>query len=176
MLIGQKEQFAIECQIEQITHQEVLWIFGRFRFWAKKDPIGDWEDVVDLRGCRHWMEDFVKYPQDRFEPELIGKSKEEIFHLLFDSFMPISNRLDTGRKPPFKGVETRFHISHLGMSSFDHFDVLLVESKGEQRILWRDAHDMEIKEAFLPPGEVQRLAKEFCEWFDEQETTEQHFT
>jgi hypothetical protein len=57
------------------------------------------------------------------------------------------------------------------MSSFDRCDILLIEDEIQQRLLWRTADDLEIKEAFLPAGEMQRVAEDFYQWFKKQERT-----
>lgn len=164
MVVGNKSRFAIACEIEYLIDNHVL---GRFQFWVEEKPIGDWDDLAYLLGCANGLYEFVKLPKNRFELELENKSKEEVFFLLFDSFMPAATEEDV--EPPFEGTERRFHISYLGMSSFiDRFDVLLIETECEQRILWRDAKDQVMHEAILPANEIQAVAIEFCRWFASQ--------
>lgn len=159
MIVGQPKDFAIEWEVVRSVDN---WVFGHFRFWTQGEAIGDWDDLVDLKGCRKWLHSFVTTPQNRFELEICNLSKEVIFNLLFDSIMPVIAGSQTNLNPPIENIETRFHISYVGMSSFDHFDILLLETLDWQRLLWRNAHDMLIKEIYLPPQQIQKVAEQFC--------------
>lgn len=159
MVVGHLDDFAIEWEIVESVD---TWLLGHIRFWVQGQELGDWDDLADLKGCRNWLYSFAHTPQNRFEAALGLLHKEAIFSLLFDSVMPVIAGSATSAYPPFPNVETRFHISYLGMSSFDHFDILLLESSEWQRILWRNAHDMIVKEAYLLPQTIQKMVKQFC--------------
>jgi hypothetical protein len=133
------------------------WIIGHIRFWARAQSIGNWDDYAALDGCAYWLGEFVTRAERRFEPDLLGKSKDEVFHILYDSFM---GRL-TGREP-YVDTYGRFNISRLGMSSFDKYVVLLIEEPQQQRLVWQSSDDYVVKEALLPSGEMQRVAHAFC--------------
>jgi hypothetical protein len=64
-------------------------------------------------------------------------------------------------------LERRFQISHLGMSSFDRFDVLLLDSgDATQRLIWRDARAGVICEVRVYPDEMKAAALAFAEWIE----------
>lgn len=165
MIIGDQHRFAIESEIEELT--ENGWLLGHFRFWVLGEPVGNWDDYTDLKGCAYWLRNFIDVLEDRNESDLVGKSKEEVFRLLYDSVMGSGEQSNV--EPPFEHILSRFHISHLGMSSFDRFDILLIETDTQQHLLWRSADDLEIKEAWLSAGEMQRIAERFYQWFKAQE-------
>jgi hypothetical protein len=159
MQVGHQSQFAIEWEIDEVNPP---WIIGHIRFWAHDQPIGNWDDFTSLNGCANWLCVFASEPENRFEPDLLSRSKEEIFHLLYASFMYDLAMGSRGGEEPFEGTYRRFNISHLGMSSFDRYVVLLVEEPQRQRLVWQSSEDYLVKEAMLPSGEMQRVAQEFC--------------
>ncbi len=120
MIVGNPDRFAIEALIDGV---EGGWILGRLRFWLGNMPVGNWEDVVDLNGCVGWLRDFYHNPRNRFEPELDGLLPEDVFAKCYDPVM-------AGAAPnagQIMNAYSRFHISYLGMSSFERFDLLLLK-------------------------------------------------
>lgn len=165
MIIGSLKSFAIECEI--VEWVDTTWVFGHLRFWLGGSPIGDWEDWTSLKDCIAWFRDFIDNPENRFEPVLKDKPKEEIFRLLYNSVMNVQDPI----LPPFEQVYKRFHISHLGMSAFaDYVVLLLLEEPHCQRVIWKKIAEPMIHEVVLPPGELQHVGEEFYQWFQEQET------
>jgi hypothetical protein len=68
---------------------------------------------------------------------------------------------------PFQDAFARFHISHIGMSSFEEFDILLLyDAHGGERCLWRRVGATTIAECKLWRNEMEAVAKEFCEAFE----------
>jgi hypothetical protein len=169
MIFGNKKKFAIECKIVSNIDS---WILGNFRFWILQQNVGDFNDSTDLRGCYNWLKDFVENPRDRFESNLMHMSAKEVFYLLYDSYMPTGLHYDPMKREPFKDTHGRFYISYLGMSSFDKFDILLIENNTQQRILWRDSDDLIIHDASLHARTVQHIAKQFCQWFSREQGIE----
>jgi hypothetical protein len=157
ILAGDNPPLAMEAEIDEVAEG---WTWGRFRMWVQGQSIGNWEDTADLGGVVRWIRDLIDNPRLRRESALDGRSKEEIFRLIYDPVMARTAR--PGIKPPIEDAYTRFHIAHIGMSSFDAYDVLLLEeATGQQRLLWR-LRDGDIQEAYLPPREMERVAGEFC--------------
>lgn len=165
MLIGNPEVFAIEYEIVMWAGQP--WAFGRFQFWCNHRSIGDWDDdSVDVKACARHFRAFVNYPVNRFEPDLVGKSKDDIFPFLYE---PVMNRRPSVIEP-FPSVYPRFFITQLGMSAFVELAaMLLIEEPDRQRLIWRALADPTIHEAILPPGEMQRVGAEFCKQFQAHE-------
>jgi hypothetical protein len=81
MIVGNTERFAIEARIDGV---EAGWTLGRLRFWLCSLPVGNWDDVVDLKGCVGWLRDFYENPRNRFEPGLFGLSREGVFAQCYD--------------------------------------------------------------------------------------------
>jgi len=162
VLVGDSQRFAIEAEIETVMDG---WVFGHFRFWAGGNAIGDWEDFTDLRGCLAWLRDFIGNARDRTAPDLLRRPAEELFLAIFDPEMP--RFWDVPRPvPPATRVTdafSRFHISHIGMSSFENYGLLLLkDGSGHERLLWAYNRDPKVREVFLEANEMEAVAREFC--------------
>jgi hypothetical protein len=162
MLFGNRDVFAIETSIiERIDG----WVLGVFLFWIRSMSIGNPDDHTDLKGCLGWLRDFVQHPQRRFEPILRNMPPAEVFKMLHGAVMAGSTT-----EPLIPDAFSRFHIGHIGMSSFDRFDLLLIEDpEGAQRILWREGDAGEPHHAYLPRGELQAVARQCIEWLSAEE-------
>jgi hypothetical protein len=165
MLVGEIGTFAIEAVGPEKPED---WVLGHFRFWLDGNAVGDWNDTVDLKGCIQWLLDFVANPRNRYEPGLESKSAQEIFELAYD---PVIAEGDTVPRedPPIPDAFSRFHISHLGTSSFDAFDILLVKNAfGRERVLWRKAGESKIEECYLEAGAMESVVLSFCSAFQKE--------
>jgi hypothetical protein len=154
MLIGNKNEFAVDINVENIFDG---WVFGTYLLWGRGLPIGnDYDNSVDLKGCWNWMRDFVAHPRDRYEPDLYDMDKRQVYLRLATSVQPFENPLGFV-KEIYEETILRFHISHIGMSSFDRFTLLLVTNEhGMERLVWREG-DGDIQDAHLSAGQVKSV-------------------
>lgn len=161
MIVGTKDRFAIEAEPDEA---EGGWVLGRFRLWLDGEPVGNWDDAADLKGCVGWLRDFATVPRDRFEPSLDGVEAEQVFRRVYDPVM--TGAIDG---TPIRDAYARFHISHLGMSALERYDILLVkDAGGGERCLWRKAGENQIRECRLWRNEMETTAAEFCSRFDQE--------
>lgn len=157
MLVGDKALFAIEWHIETCVD---AWVFGHFRFWAKAQPIGNWEDSTSLGGVKNWMCAFAKEEGQRINVELFVLPLKEAFNILYDSVFVHTPKDGTEQREVSRLF--RHYISHLGMSAFDTYDIFLIDGESHQRLIWRSANDPKLNEVVLPRGEMQKIALVFC--------------
>jgi hypothetical protein len=170
VLVGSVERFAIEALPEEFSSGLIL---GRFRFWVDSQTLGDWEDMADLKGCVAWLRDFATIPRERYDSRLDGMDAAAVFLLLYEPVFGI-NGLANPVEQPVPYAYERFHISHLGMSSFELVDILLVKSvDGRERCLWRKADGAHIREMIFDKGEMEAVALKFCEDFENAYCSEQ---
>lgn len=163
MIAGNKDRFAIEAELES---SQDGWIFGRFRFWLCGNQVGNWSDINDLKGCVHWLRQFATSAKDRYDPKLATADPESVFRIAYDSVM--AGARERGLRETIPNTVDRFHISHLGMSSFDRFVLLLLKDEhGAERCIWREA-EAEIHECRLWRNEMESVAAQFCRMFDEE--------
>jgi hypothetical protein len=159
MISGSKERFAIEAEPLEVTDG---WILGRFRFWICNQPVGNWDDFADLRGCVRWLREFATESKDRFEPSLANAPPEEVFVSLYESTMTA----DSERKP-VEAAYARFFVSHLGMSSMEAVDILLLyDEHGGERLIWRSDGSSAVRECRLWRREMEDVAADFCDQFE----------
>ncbi|MYM81284.1 hypothetical protein GTP44_04835 [Duganella sp. FT50W] len=153
MLFGNKNKFAVECDVTLTTTR---WVYGYFWFYLNGHRIGSEDDSsVDLNGCRNWIRDFVNEPCDRYEEHLYDLPKDVVFELLAGE----NAEVDGYRK--YDNIYARFHISYLGMSSFDEWTILLVKNElGHERCVWRHREN-EILEAYLEKDELENVLAGF---------------
>jgi hypothetical protein len=161
MIVGRRERFAIEAEVQEELNG---WVLGRFRIWLCGKPIGNWDDAAHLSGCVNWLRHFATVPQDRYLPSLANAPAEEVFRALYDPVMGPGDLV-----APIEDAFARFHISYIGMSSFELFHVLLLyDVHGGERCLWRRVGATKIEECELWRNEMEAVAKEFCDLFDRE--------
>lgn len=161
MIAGDKQRFAIEAEPQESVDG---WILGRFRFWLCGEAVGNWDDAADLKGCVGWLRDFATKPRERFEPSLEEASPREVYERAYEPIMTSG-----AKSPPIADAFARFNISHLGMSAFELFDILLLkDSNGGERCLWRRAGEEEVHECRLWRNEMETVANDFCDRFDQE--------
>src|SRR5690554_4491640 len=145
MLVGNKQSFAVQLEILDGTDG---WVFGTFIFWIKGIAIGDPEDnSVDLKGCINWLRGYLENPPNRVAPELYALNKDAAYSRLCDSVLAGSG--DQVQKEGLLQFYSRFHISHIGMSSFDKVTIVLLEDgQGMARCIWQQGNQ-EVQDAYL---------------------------
>lgn len=164
MIFGDIQEFAIEIDIDQVIDE---WVFGVFLFWIGGFSVGNKEDSsVDLKGCVGWLDDLLSKPRNRFEPGLFVKSREEVWKLLVDSVMLFGREKEEEKKDEiYADTFGRFHISHIGMSAFDRYTMVLIcNEEGKKRLLWQ-CDDEEIRDQFLDVGTVESVSADVIDWF-----------
>lgn len=160
IFVGDRDEAAIEACIESPINYR--WVFGRFRLWLRGDSVGDWNDTVTLKGVTAWWRDFVDKPRDRWDPCLRTQDGESLFGLLVSSVFE-EPQWAAATPAGIEDAYSRFHISHLGMSAFDNYHVILIEPpSSEQRIVWRHK-DGKVLDASLPPNKLQEIGRQFVE-------------
>jgi len=164
ILAGDENIFAIKAEIESI---EGTWIYGGFQFVLHGQYCGNWEDYNSLDGSYGWLKDFIEKPVDRLDLNLLALPSNVVFEKVVDSVLARSNvRKNTQtiiENLPYK----RFHISHVGMSSFDRVVMILIEGVDKQRCLWEEGGKGKIiHDDIFPSGHMQKIASEFCRLFE----------
>jgi hypothetical protein len=155
---GDPSEFAIQCEFTSVEQE---WLYGRFRFVFRNECCGNWNDEVDLRACVSWLRDFAENPQNRYEAGLLTAPANEIFDRLVK---PVLRNVSVDRPADvYDNTYSRFHISHLGMSSFDAVTMILVEDDQEQRCLWTVGSSTKIHDYRFKSGLLQSTASRFCD-------------
>lgn len=161
MIVGNPNEFAVEFEV--LLPIDSRWIYGTFCFWAEGVMVGDKvDDAVDLRGCLNWLRDFVQVKPNRFEPGLFDKAPAQIFNLLSTEIYYPHDELGGS----VETSDSRFNISHLGMSAFDRTNLFVVENEyGDHRLIWTSPTE-EILHSFVPRGLMDAVIRQTIEHMD----------
>jgi hypothetical protein len=165
MLVGDPLRFAIQAEVLHHADDACL---GRFRFWARGCAIGDYEDHALLGAIAEWLRDCQNHSGRRNEPALDAMSPDEVFAAAYDPYYADGEEGRWSGNEVYQGAFTRLHITHVGMSAFsEEVGVMLLETgDGQQRLLWRRWADMASHDAYLEPGEFERVTNAFLRWVD----------
>jgi hypothetical protein len=152
--IGNEHSIAVDYELLNVAED---WVFGRFCLFIGGMFVGDRDDVsVDLKGCRNWLVDFCTHARDRFEPGLMQAPKQQIFLQLAASVLVEQGASCFGGES-YRDTFSRFHLSHLGMSSFNNVTLLLMRDQRDgARFIWQSADD-EVQAAEVAYSEVVRV-------------------
>lgn len=158
MFVGSKADVGVEATIRNVASNR--WIYGTYLLWVSGDPLGNAEDEsVDLRGCCNWMQSLIEQPVDRYEPDLYEMDKVVAYNRLAASVLVHANP-NGFVKETYPDTYSRFHISHIGMSSFDQVILLWLKSlEGSDRLIWQPGKGT-IGDSCLPKGRFESVMRE----------------
>ncbi|WP_165390856.1 Imm42 family immunity protein [Pseudoduganella lutea] len=161
--VDDKALFAVEWDLTATVDG---WVFGVFTFLIGDVCVGDPEDTsVDMLGVARWVRDFLSVPRNRFEEGLFAMPAERVYALLAGSVLAGGG--DSGAHvEPYENTFARFHLSHLGMSSFDAVTLLLVKDEnGAERCIWQIGSGP-VSDACFPPSTLESVLAEFLHAFE----------
>lgn len=131
MIVGDQSGFAI---LFEISDEVDDWVLGRFGLCFSGRVIGNYDDAsVDLQSCFYWLDELIGRKDAMYEPGLYELSDGEVFRRVAD---PV---FCDGLDEYYEGSYSRFHFSHIGMSSFDDVVLLIVyDGVDNLRFIWRE--------------------------------------
>ncbi len=136
------------------------WIYGSFLLRLGDSTVGDENDAaVHLNGCINWLTKFVESPGDGCAPELMTESNNDIWQRLV---------VEPNENIELREAFSRFHISHIGMSSFNQVTlVLLNDGQNWERYVWQQRNDA-IHDHWAPIGSLKETAQKAIVWYNAQ--------
>lgn len=158
MFAGSKADVGVEVQIADVASHR--WIYGTYLLWVDGKPLGNAQDEsVDLRGCCNWMQSLIEQPADRYEPGLYEMDKGVAYNRLASSVLVHANP-NGFVKETYPNTHSRFHISHIGMSSFDRVTLLWLKSlEGSDRLIWQSGEGT-VADACFPAGRFESALRD----------------
>lgn len=153
ILLGSKDVFAIQFCIS-LTDGRAL--YGHFVFWIDGQCVGNSDDMTMISACFNWTKDFLDKKIDRslaISPVLNFQELYEQLHMTIygaDSTVEASMYYDA-----------HYSITHMGMSSFDRYNVFLIENQDDQIIIWHDRRDNVTGGAVFPRETMQHVCAQF---------------
>lgn len=163
IIAGSIQKFAIVAKVERTAPG---WIWGSFKFVFQGRDCGNWNDAASLGGCCGWLKDFAEKHVNRFEPGLFELPPIDVFERLVCSVIVQENRPCS--LAVYERTYSRFHITHLGSSSFDQITMVLMESSEFQRCVWSESKENGFHDYIFPAGHMQEVALDFCRRFEQQ--------
>ncbi|MFA5448777.1 MAG: Imm42 family immunity protein [Sphaerochaeta sp.] len=149
--------FEAHFEVKQIIEG---WALGTFFIEIDGIWIGNrLDDSVDLKGGIRWWRDLVSNPKDRYEPGLYDESKERVFSLLAASVLVHEDKSGLLTEH-YVDTFSRFHISQIGMSSFDDVTMLFLKNeRGLERLVWK-VGEGSVCEAYFSEGKIESVLSE----------------
>lgn len=146
MLIGKKETFAVEYELDRDHGGE--WLFGKICYWINNVQVGDYELGTSLRDVLVAMAFLVPDCGNREGLNLCKLPYEEIFSLLNESIYgdcenPSAQLLDT---------PARFEIK-IPVDVFDQWKIFLIDCRSYSIFLHKKIGDENVSFVRLLQGE-----------------------
>lgn len=164
MIVGSQRLFAIEYDVVERVDE---WVFGTFIFWIDGIPVGRASDEsVHLKGCLMWLRHFLVDHDKSVDQPLFEMDIGSLFDTIFRGVISAYPDGHEGYDPVKQSYYERFHISHIGMSSFDALSIAVVGSlDGRYRFVWQSGSDP-VSDAVIPMSEVHSVMSRAIEVLD----------
>ncbi|NOT11155.1 MAG: hypothetical protein HOP23_04885 [Methylococcaceae bacterium] len=146
MLIGKKETFAVEYELDSNHGEE--WMFGKICYWINNIQVGDYELGTSLRDVLVAMAFLVPDCGNREGLNLCKLSYEEVFSLLNESIYggcenTAAHLLDT---------PARFEAK-IPVDVFDQWKIFLIDCNSFSIFLYKRVEDKNVRFVRLLQGE-----------------------
>lgn len=145
MLIGKKETFAVEYELDSNHGGE--WMFGKICYWINNVQVGDYELGTSLRDVLVAMAFLVPDCGNRDGVILCGLSPTEIFYKLTGAIY--GNSENTSAQLP--DIPARFDIG-MQVDVFDQWKIFLVDCNESSIVVYKKLDDVNVHFAYIPKG------------------------
>jgi len=196
MLFGDKQDLALECELEDWESDSPKDVFGHITFWAGGFLVGDFSVLVMLNiPYIHFRNSFQQCGK-RQNPSLINMSAIEAFNFLesvlygnsIEELLSYTELEDEFRKicmiqsdiEEFDKVQifleelaekySKYDVCTNFSEAFDEVKCLLIEGKKEERFIWKDYKSDSIREIILKPDTYKHVLESFITWFEQIKT------
>lgn len=163
MIFGDPATFAVEAGAFE---DPSLWggLYLQFRFWIDGQPIGDWEDRIQLTASIGYAGSLCETECCRREWLFHDTSPEDIFQAVYDGFFEYDYTNDPILNP---NLRDRFHVDDIGMGAVeDKYGLVLVGSSTDaERLIVKDLRKgIFLADVSLPFGFVESVLNVYIEW------------
>jgi len=153
MLIGKKETFAVEYELDSNHGGE--WMFGKICYWINNVQIGDYELGTSLRDVLVAMAFLVSDCGNREGLNLCKLSSEEVFSQLNEAIFGNNENIND-----LPDIPARFNIG-IQVDVFDNWKIFLVDCDCESVFIFKDLTEENVHHSKIPIGEFDGVIKEF---------------
>ncbi|MCM1127897.1 MAG: immunity 42 family protein [Lachnospiraceae bacterium] len=149
-LLGNKEKFAIEYEIESTYKQ---FMYGKICYWIQEKQIGKYDDRETLSDILLFIPSIVRDNGNRKHERLFGLKMDKVIYLLsgaafLDGNMEIEKNANEEQW-------TRFNIS-MPVNTFNDTYTFLIDSNEKSRVIFMD-NKGECHQSFMDKGYIDKI-------------------
>ncbi|MBP2655797.1 MAG: hypothetical protein H6Q73_3366 [Firmicutes bacterium] len=154
MIIGKKDRFAVEFELDQEFGGE--WLFGRLGFWIENQQIGDYNLGTSLRDVLFQVKSIVRDNGNRSHEELFGLDKIELYKRIKGALYDCI--INEYYQVALDETWARFNVN-IPVDVFDGWNLFLVENENleQARLIAVKLDNKEIYESILKKGEFDEI-------------------
>jgi hypothetical protein len=162
MIIGDVDRFGIEFELDYSKLSDphlAEWLFGKIRWWCGGASVGRFEEDATLRDAANEAVRVLVSAGNRRDDGLMRASAATVVatisEALFEDHGQSEQQLNSD-----EARYRRFVVRPL-IEEFDEWNVFLVESASQARLIWSLRGIDELREVWLLPGEFDSVLREF---------------
>ncbi len=164
-LVGDPARFAIEFEVEPTPDSgidDAHCLFGRTRWWCGGTAVGRFEPHTVLPDVARALERILAYEPDRaLRPDLLELPAAEVAQIVGQALYADSERSDA--QIAEDGIRYGPFFVSPRTTTFDLWDVFVVEGASSARLLWCPVGSAEVDECDLRPGEFASVLAGFLQ-------------
>lgn len=164
MLLGDKQELALECVLDQRESDPQDYLFGHIAVWAGGMVIGDFSQIVILNVPYTSFKYSLTECGKRQDPTLRRMTAIEVWYFL-DSALYGDNIESHFNSEELEQKYRKFCICPGFSEAFDGETAFLIEGEEEERFIWKDFVSQSIKEVRLKPKTYKDIIESFITWY-----------
>lgn len=160
MLIGDRERFAIEYDIEPVHDDtDSARRADRIRWWCGGEPVGHYEPATTIGESVAAARRILAQDNGRRSTELMSRPAREVARIVTDALFADSDRSDA--EIAADGARYWPFFVRPRSGGFDAWDIFVVEGERHARLVWCRVDQREVGECALNPGEFSDVLRKF---------------
>jgi len=141
MIVGNKENFAIECY-DDFIDTEKKYVFGRMCLWCSNISLGDiFEPSCMLNVTEGILLSFLEEKLNYEGAELNNINDEEAFNLLSNKLYGVDKEISLEQVSRDMDEYYKYDFLTNGGESFDGYQSFIIKNNNTYRIIFRDSQD-----------------------------------
>ncbi|HLP89364.1 MAG TPA: Imm42 family immunity protein [Nostocaceae cyanobacterium] len=173
MILGNKEEFALECVVDNTESEPSDYIFGHIALWAGKFMIGDFTQTVILDVPYDYFKNSLVHCGQRKDPILMKMTTVEAWQFLNLALYGHNDEDDVNldQLDLLEEKYRKFCICPGFSEAFDGETAFLIEDEQGERFIWKDFTSQLVREVRLKPETYKRTIESFIAWYSTLNTS-----
>ncbi|MEA5516988.1 Imm42 family immunity protein [Nodularia sp. UHCC 0506] len=164
MILGDKQEFALECVVDRTETDPQDYLFGHIALWAGDSMIGDFSLTVILDIPYAYFKDSLTECGQRKDPFLMGITAVEAWNFLESALYGDNSESDWSSEQ-LEQKYRKFCICPGFSEALDGETAFLIEGEQEERFIWRDFASQSIKELRFKSETYKHIVESFVVWY-----------